>query len=189
VTRLARVAKNVCSDGTHQVIMYHPGVGSNGTTFDAVTGGDFGVGLEEVRRAPRSPGLQLRLLITAHYQDIRELYNFICTNYVDGDEIILIGFSRGAFTARSVADMVATLGLLRPDGLDHFYAIFEDYENMGDPKRDNDEFLFSGLPPYKGQKGKALILWEEERKEVYRQWLKEVSPFGLFSWSCTRSDG
>jgi len=44
-------------------------------------------------------------------QDIREIYNYICNNYVDGDEVILTGFSRGAFTARSVADMIASVGL------------------------------------------------------------------------------
>ena len=37
------------------------------------------------------------------WQNIREAYSFIATNYEAGDEIILIGFSRGAFTARSVA--------------------------------------------------------------------------------------
>ena len=45
-------------------------------------------------------------------KDIREIYNYICNNYVDGDEIILTGFSRGAFTARSVADMISSVGLL-----------------------------------------------------------------------------
>lgn len=36
-------------------------------------------------------------------KNIREAYSFIATNYEPGDEIFLIGFSRGAFTARSVA--------------------------------------------------------------------------------------
>ncbi|KAK1953667.1 hypothetical protein LY78DRAFT_455470 [Colletotrichum sublineola] len=36
------------------------------------------------------------------YQEIKDTYRFICDNYNPGDEIILIGFSRGAFTARSV---------------------------------------------------------------------------------------
>lgn len=102
------------------------------------------------------------------------MYNFICANYVDGDSIILIGFSRGAFTARSVADMVASLGLLTPDGLDHFYAVFEDYENMGDRHRRADQFVVPALPEYGGQEGKEKIAWENSRMGQYRLGLKSV---------------
>ncbi len=111
-------------------------------------------------------------------QDIRELYNFVCTNYADGDSIVLVGFSRGAFTARSVADMIATLGLLTPDGLDHFYQIFDDYQHMGDKHRSVDDYLFHGLPPYHGEEGTGRIIWEEERKHKYRDWLKQVRILG-----------
>jgi len=34
---------------------------------------------------------------------MREAYSFVAANYEPGDEIILVGFSRGAFTARGVA--------------------------------------------------------------------------------------
>lgn len=34
---------------------------------------------------------------------MREAYSFVVANYEPGDEIILVGFSRGAFTARGVA--------------------------------------------------------------------------------------
>jgi Uncharacterized alpha/beta hydrolase domain (DUF2235) len=120
--------------------------------------------------------------LIVRFQNIRELYYFICCNYVDGDDIILVGFSRGAFTARSVADMIASVGLLTMEGLEHFYPIFVDYENMGDEKRDVKEYLYKDLAPYKGQKGTARIRWEDERMAAYRNWLKEVSrykPIGL----------
>lgn len=97
-------------------------------------------------------------------------------NYVDGDEIVLLGFSRGAFTARAVADMIASLGLLTYDGLDHFFEIFQDYQTMGDKKRKTEGYLFKGLQSYEGEKGKAKIEWEEERKRQYRKFLKEVCP-------------
>src|SRR4051794_38693147 len=61
-------------------------------------------------------------------QDIVESYRFICDNYNPGDEIIIIGFSRGAFTARSVAGMVCALGFLNRAGLDQLPHIFRDYE-------------------------------------------------------------
>jgi hypothetical protein len=107
------------------------------------------------------------------------VYNFICMNYVDGDDIILIGFSRGAFTARSVADMIASVGLLTPQGLDHFYAIFEDYEKMGHTGRHPDDYLVPGLPAYDGSHGQAKIEWEGRRMRMYKQGLREVSRGGL----------
>lgn len=111
-------------------------------------------------------------------KDIREAYNFICVNYVDDDDIVLIGFSRGAFTARSIADLVSSIGLLNVEGMAYFYSIFEDYENIGDEHRSSQDFLddsASILTPYNGEKGKAKILWENKRKDEYRDWLRAVS--------------
>jgi hypothetical protein len=51
---------------------------------------------------------------------------------MDGDEIILIGFSRGAFTARSVAGMVSSIGLLTRKGVENFYSIFNDVQHWQD---------------------------------------------------------
>ncbi|KAE9573976.1 hypothetical protein CGMCC3_g9982 [Colletotrichum fructicola] len=64
------------------------------------------------------------------FQDIADAYRFVCENYNYGDELIFTGFSRGAFTARSVANMVCMLGLLNSFGLDNFAAIFKDYQNF-----------------------------------------------------------
>ncbi|KAK4098924.1 hypothetical protein N658DRAFT_498945 [Parathielavia hyrcaniae] len=152
VTRISRVFCRTCTDGTHQVINYFAGVGT-ANAIDRFTGGAFGMGLD---------------------QDIREVYNFLCTNYVDGDDIILIGFSRGAFTARSVADMIASVGLLTPEGLDRFYSIFDDYENVGKTGREADEFLVPGLPEYNGSHGQAKIEWEAARMRKYKQGLREM---------------
>ncbi|KAK3994221.1 hypothetical protein QBC44DRAFT_367744 [Cladorrhinum sp. PSN332] len=151
VTRISRVLCRTCSDGTHQIINYFAGVGT-ANSLDQLTGGAFGMGLD---------------------QDIREVYNFLCTNYVDGDSIILVGFSRGAFTARSVADMIASLGLLTPEGLDQFHAIFNDYEHIGDRSRDTDEYLIPGLPEYNNSHGQAKIEWEERRMRKYKTGLRE----------------
>lgn len=61
-------------------------------------------------------------------EDIVECYRFICDNYTVGDEIVVIGFSRGAFTARSVADMVCALGFLNHAGIEQLPHIFNDYK-------------------------------------------------------------
>lgn len=71
--------------------------------------------------------------------------------------------------------MIASIGLLTPEGLDHFYAIFDDYEHMGKTNRDIDQFLIPGLPKYNGERGQAKIEWEAARKRQYKRGLKEVS--------------
>lgn len=87
-------------------------MGSSDNIWDQITGGAMGFGLDE---------------------HIREAYAFIAQNYVEGDQIILTGFSRGAFTARSLAGLIDTVGLLTRTGMAHFYRIFKDYENMNIP--------------------------------------------------------
>jgi len=46
--------------------------------------------------------------------NVREAYEWLMDNYDEGDDIFVFGFSRGAYTARSVAGLVAKHGLLRP---------------------------------------------------------------------------
>ncbi len=46
---------------------------------------------------------------------IREAYSFLAQTYKEGDEIFLFGFSRGAFTARSLNGMLEYVGLLKLD--------------------------------------------------------------------------
>ncbi len=51
-------------------------------------------------------------------RNIRELYAFLVKNYVPGDRIYLFGFSRGAFTVRSLAGMIGLCGVLNHTGDD-----------------------------------------------------------------------
>ena len=66
-------------------------------------------------------------------EHVREAYAFIADNYREGDEIFLIGFSRGAFTARSIAGFIASVGLLTAKGMAFFYTVFKDWENRETP--------------------------------------------------------
>lgn len=72
-----------------QMIYYDPGVGTG--VIDSVTGGVFGIGLSE---------------------NVREAYDWLVEKYRDDDEVYIFGFSRGAFTARSLAGLIAKCGLL-----------------------------------------------------------------------------
>src|SRR6266404_3216411 len=46
--------------------------------------------------------------------NILDAYRFLVVNYNPGDNIYLFGFSRGAFTARAVAAMLHSIGLVYP---------------------------------------------------------------------------
>ena len=63
-------------------------------------------------------------------ENIREAYGFLANNYDLGDEVFLLGFSRGAFTARSICAMINRVGLLTAQGMEDFYPIFKDWENQ-----------------------------------------------------------
>jgi uncharacterized protein (DUF2235 family) len=44
--------------------------------------------------------------------NVRKLYRFLCWNWDPGDEIYIFGFSRGAFTARTLAGLISSQGLV-----------------------------------------------------------------------------
>jgi uncharacterized protein (DUF2235 family) len=73
-----------------QVTFYDDGVGADATGFNKALQGAFGQGLN---------------------QKIMDGYTKIAHVYEAGDEIFLFGFSRGAYTARSLAGMIANCGL------------------------------------------------------------------------------
>jgi len=110
VTKITHAIRPLDSQGRQQVVYYQAGVGSEGNIIERLVGGALGTGLSD---------------------NIREAYTFIATNYIKGDEIYLIGFSRGAFTARSIGGIIGDLGLLTRAGLEHLVDVFDDWENSG----------------------------------------------------------
>ncbi|GAA5932161.1 hypothetical protein JCM1841_001214 [Sporobolomyces salmonicolor] len=67
------------------------------------------------------------------------LYNFICLNWETGDELLLLGFSRGAYTIRLLASLISIIGVLHPRrSMQLFPALFEalDDRTGQDPKHD-----------------------------------------------------
>lgn len=47
-------------------------------------------------------------------ENVRQAYSFLMDSYEEGDKVYLLGFSRGAYTARVFAGMVKKIGLLKP---------------------------------------------------------------------------
>ena len=76
---------------------YLPGVGSQGDQVLRVLGNAFGDGIAE---------------------PIVRGYTFLSRDYVEGDEIVIVGFSRGATAARALAGLVAAQGLLDKERYD-----------------------------------------------------------------------
>src|SRR5262245_41344042 len=89
-----------------QVLYYDPGVGSP----DLLPFTDLNEWLS--RKWERLRGLASGRGI---FENVGQAYMFIAQRYRPGDEIWIFGFSRGAFTARSVAGMIHLFGLIRPE--------------------------------------------------------------------------
>ena len=103
ITRITRALKSVSSSGIPQIVYYQSGVGTGGS-IDKIIGGGTGEGLLE---------------------NVREAYGFLAHNYHPGDTIHLFGFSRGAYTARSICGLICRLGVLTKRGMDGFYEVYQ----------------------------------------------------------------
>lgn len=117
VTKVARGVMARDATGVDQVVLYHEGVGTGGG-LDRWTGGAFGRGLEA---------------------NIRQLYRFIIYNHEPGDELFFFGFSRGAFTVRTLAGFMSKVGLAEKNGdyyVPELYACYEKGLAPGDPTWD-----------------------------------------------------
>ena len=95
---------NMVADRTkEQIVFYDRGLG---TGWRKVSGNMFGAGMDK---------------------NIKECYSFIFENYLAGDKIYLIGFSRGAATVRSLSSFIHYFGILpqsRPELIDEAYDIY-----------------------------------------------------------------
>lgn len=112
VTKLARSVLPRDHSGVDQVVVYCDGVGT-GRGMDKFTGGAFGKGIED---------------------NVRDLYRAVVYNYVAGDQLFFFGFSRGAFTVRTLAGFMNFAGLVEKDD-DYFvpdlYACYEQRQGPG----------------------------------------------------------
>lgn len=91
IGKIARLIEPKPADGPPQRVYYDSGVGTAGLV-DRYTGGILGIGLSG---------------------NVQEAYRFLSQFYKPGDGIFVFGFSRGAYTARSLCGFMAASGLLR----------------------------------------------------------------------------
>jgi len=119
VERLRQLIAPGDSAGVEQLVNYIPGVGvSPGLTH--LLGGAFGYGMSG---------------------NVLDGYRWLCDTWQAGDDIYLFGFSRGAYTARSLGGMIRKCGLLKrgaggtgKSALSEAYDFYRDVKTKpGDP--------------------------------------------------------
>ncbi len=101
-----------------QITYYDKGIGTK--WYDKTIGGVFGVGLSE---------------------NIRQAYHKLSKTFEKNDKVFIFGFSRGAYTARSLAGMIYKCGLLpstkaTENNVEKVYERYED-ENTAELKAKN----------------------------------------------------
>jgi uncharacterized protein (DUF2235 family) len=84
------------AESIRQVAFYDDGVGTEKLKLLKILGGAFGVGLG---------------------RNVRQLYTELVRVYNPGDRIFLFGFSRGAFTVRTLAGLIVGCGIIDRSGI------------------------------------------------------------------------
>jgi uncharacterized protein (DUF2235 family) len=107
-TNVLKFARGIAPKDTNnvkQVVFYDWGIGSY---HDSASGGVFGKGLEK---------------------NVMDGYRFIIHNYEPGDEIYLFGFSRGAYTVRSLCGLLNNCHILKGEFAHKVEEAFALYKN------------------------------------------------------------
>ena len=102
VLRMARAVRPKAA-GAEQVAFYDWGVG---TDRKKLAGGITGAGIDK---------------------NIMDCYRFLVHNYNPGDHLFFFGFSRGAYTVRSLAGFIRNCGLLKREHADQIPAAYRLY--------------------------------------------------------------
>ena len=89
VVKVARAVAGCDDGGVEQCVYYDTGVGTGGW-WDRIKGGAVGIGLSE---------------------NVKQAYEALGKMFEPGDRIFLFGFSRGAYTARSLAGLIGLCGI------------------------------------------------------------------------------
>ena len=128
-TNVAKMYDCICSQGrdnegnpVQQLKAYDQGVGTGISRRDKFLGGITGAGLDK---------------------NILDMYMFICLSYQPGDEIYLFGFSRGAYTARSISGFIRNCGVLKPEYLHHINTAFSLYRDRNDYSNPESDLMRS----------------------------------------------
>ena len=109
VVKITQAIKHLDDRGIEQIVYYDEGIGAESNISPEEDLTFLGAGhreqlLEGIKGGGLGKGID---------KNIRDAYRFLCLNYAPGDEIYLFGFSRGAYTVRSLAGMLYHCGLVK----------------------------------------------------------------------------
>ncbi|WP_326791349.1 DUF2235 domain-containing protein [Streptomyces sp. NBC_00841] len=121
VTKVALSVRPGSAAGKDQRVYYHSGVGTH--RWERLPGGAFGVGLS---------------------RNVIDAYRFLVETYKPDDELFLFGFSRGAFTARSLAGLVRNCGVVRRDHANRIKEAWALYRDRMEKPTGTASTLFRG---------------------------------------------
>lgn len=127
------------ADGVQQVTFYDEGVGTSNTLLgqaETLLAGAFGFGLLD---------------------KIEAAYRFLAFNYEPGDQIYIFGFSRGAYTARSLTGPIRKCGIMPRTAVKSIKGTFDFYKRP-DVLADSDEAMGFRL-----LYSSAIVMKESER--------------------------
>lgn len=99
--------KSLTVENAEQLVYYNQGVGTQ--RGEIVRGGVAGYGIDD---------------------EIIEAYTWLIQHFDDGDEIFIFGFSRGAYTARSLSGLISKCGIMKlgaPLSIEQLYARYRLY--------------------------------------------------------------
>ena len=108
VVKMASALLPFSADGKKQLLYYDTGVGSTGGLLRRIFDGATGTGISE---------------------NVLQAYRFIIKNYNPGDDLYFFGFSRGAFTVRSLAGLIRNSGILKPENMDQLQNAYQIYKS------------------------------------------------------------
>lgn len=111
-TNVVKLARNAVNDYQTQMVYYDQGLGTEGGRVERTLGGTSGLGIK---------------------RNIEEAYRFLIDNYRPGAHIYLFGYSRGAYTARSLAGLIDKCGILAPEHRDRVDQVLRYYTDRRSP--------------------------------------------------------
>jgi uncharacterized protein (DUF2235 family) len=107
-------------EGTTNVLRMARAVRPTAASAEQVAFYDWGVGTDRKKLAGGITGAGID-------KNIMDCYRFIVHNYNPGDHLFFFGFSRGAYTVRSLAGFIRNCGLLKREHADQISAAYHLY--------------------------------------------------------------
>jgi hypothetical protein len=148
-----------------QIVWYDSGVGTTSLALGKAIEGAVGQGLEG---------------------NVIEAYNFCVMNYTPDDQIMCFGFSRGAYTARTIAGLISDIGICEKKDLNRFPDLWEMYKtrpNKNEPFYGSDswfEWIEGKADEHQGAKGTDFFFAKRGSGDWAQPGSRDVEVVGVY---------